>query len=163
MKINSISNNCHFGSFKLENFGAYTLAEYFAEHPEKEADFMVNVIEPLEKSDSEVIYNGYTVAYKHAKEKEGHGIVNGYGSDPNVLAIISHDYRRQACYRLSDIEPTENFRVYPLGDIETAKNIIMDRDCYYNKIAAKAYAEAHKNETFEDKVKRLEKRFGVDA
>lgn len=165
MRINSILNNpqCSFGSFKVVEYGAQALAEEFVKNPELEAKFMLNIAKPLEESDGEVVYDGNNVYYKHPQESRAGSIV-GRGNDRDVLAVVAENYSRNGYRKLTDIRPTNVFRNhYPLNEIEAAKNIILDKDCFYNKIAAAKYAEAHKNETIEEKTARLKKRFGINA
>lgn len=166
MRINSISNHtpCSFGSFKIVDYGAQALAEEFVKNPELEAKFMLNVAKPLESSDGEVVYDGNNVYYKHPQESRGGSIVYEAGNDRNILAVVAENYSRNGYRKLTEVRPTNVFRNhYPLNEIEAAKNIILDKDCFYNKIAAAKYAEAHKNETIEEKTARLKKRFGINA
>ncbi len=166
MNINAISNvsQCSFGSFKVVEYGAQSLAEEFVQNPNFEADFMLNIAKPLEESDGEVIFDGNQVFYKHPKENQSGSIVQANGNSRDVLAIVAENYSRNAYRKLTNTNTTNVFRNhYPLNEIEAAKNIILDKDCFYNKIAAEKYAEAHKNETVQEKTERLQKRFGYNA
>lgn len=168
MKVQTIQTMapCSFGAFRLKESGAQSLAEEFVKNPELEAKFMLNIAKPLEESDGDVVYNGYNVSYDYPNCRRGSIVhANNYKLSPEYgLAVVAENYSKNVYRRMSDVKPTNEFMDrYPFNEIEAAKNIILDCDGYYNKLAAKEYLKAHKNETVEEKAERLQKNFGINA
>ena len=160
MKISSIDNgkSCNFKSLYLTQHGAEVLADSFEQDPKLEKEFVSNIVKPLDVIDGDVVFNGYTTTYKF-ENKEGQVIDSCYCTPSNV-AMVSENFSRKLYKNRSDYAPTNDFLgIWPLREIEAAKNIVFDMYCYKNKLAVEEYSRMYGSETKEEKAKRLYEQF----
>jgi len=166
MNIRGIGVSPAFGDLGLTKKGAAVLAEEFVKNPELEGKFMVEIAKPLEDTETtDVVFDGYQArVLVRGKEKESMSVIHGYNSERHYLGTVAKYGCRMAQPKQSNLEPTYVFSShYPLNEIEIAKNIALDIDkAKLNKEADKL-PERFKNESVEEKSKRLYKRFQINA
>ena len=159
MTINAIGyNQVSFGNFYASPKAAYELAAEFIGKPALEKKFMQNIVESLSHTKMyDVFVDGDSVSIAN---KTGNGVMSIVqpGSTTNLLGIV-YDYGlhcRNAIKRHSYVVPTNNFEKdgYLLHSIETAKNIIFDKEALAASYATKTYANVA-SETLEQKADRL--------
>ena len=177
MRVNSVQNSQNFGmAFKLKDAGAWKLATNFLNNPKLKEKFMNKIVAPLEKSDSDVIYNGYAAYYKHNADDYYSSIIQA-GADKYVTAsnggavpYSRNVYRPQDSSKMRytrdfyDISATNTY----FYSIEAAKNIALNLSAERAGKAVEAY-DAAKNykapetgKTLEEKMQKLNELFGKD-
>ncbi len=177
MKVNNVQNRQNFGmAFRLREGGPYKLAAEFVNNPKLEEKFMRKIVAPLEKADADVIYNGYSVYYKHKADDNYSKIIYSYAREyvtmpvRGPLAYSRNVYRPKDGSKLrytNDFDDVSGSNV-SFSQIEAAKNIALNLSAERSGKALEAY-EAAKNykspdtgKTLDKKEKRLKELFGID-
>ncbi len=164
MAIDRIGNNpVSFRGFYNDAKGAYNLSLELVGKPELERKFIQNIVEPLSHTKLyHVFVHGDSASIIN---NEGKGIMNvilpGSKADHTLGVVYDCDCAcRMGLRRNSAVEPTENFRKdgYLLHIIETAKNIVMDKEAIAKSNALESYSKIA-TETVEEKAGRFEKIF----
>ena len=173
MTVNRIeSSPISFGNFYTNGKGAYNLASELFERPALEQKFMENLVEPLSHTKIyDVFVSGDVVTIVNKQSEALMSILQPGSVSERSLGLV-YDYKlccRNNLRQDSHVIPTENFSKdgYLLSSIETAKNIIFDREAIasqkavekYSRISAESIQE--KSDRFEDTFKNHNLRFSI--
>ena len=160
-------NRVSFGNFYADRDSAYKLASVFEGKPDLELKFMQNIVEPLShtKEYSVRVKNGTPLIINNKGEWVMRII--SQGSEPGRILGTVYDYEnawRNAIRSHSHLQPTYIFRDVDglLSEIESAKNIALDKEMMLAPHAAYTYEQIAK-ESLEQKCERLANKFKYEA
>ncbi len=164
MAIDKIgSNQTSFRGFYADGKASYNLACELVGKPSLEKKFIENIVKPLSQTK---LYHVFVYGDNAGIiNKEGKGIMSvilpGSAADRTLGTVYDHELScRMGLRRTSDVIPTENFKNdgYLFHQIETAKNIVMDKEALATSSAVEAYSKIAA-ETVEEKANRFEQIF----